>query len=313
MASRTAPFSSLKPTAQRCRSSARIVFKPPSTVNCSPTKRPGHNQSTAPVLVSIACRYEAERVSDAERDLADCDLNLETVKQWRHRIESQIADFHQDMHRLADLASTQTGSAQAFLASKIEILNRYAGGSASAVASVGLQTQSGHGRIDTGITIGADRLSSSVKPDDTNNRPELVAIANDPNVKTAIDSAWNDSNPNLPGVKRENGFWILRDDRNGTYSVQPFPVNRATNSSITPSPKPNVPGQTTVAFFHTHPNTPDEGYKQKPSKSDIQFAHNPIINIPGILKAHDRLHYFGPPLPLVLPENRDSIERPEIS
>jgi hypothetical protein len=82
------------------------------------------------------CSSEAEQVSDAERDLAVYEENLEIVKQWRHRIESQIADFQNDIHRLSDLASSRTSSAQAFLASKIEILDRYVVGSSSASAAM---------------------------------------------------------------------------------------------------------------------------------------------------------------------------------
>lgn len=74
------------------------------------------------------CSSEADQVSDAERDLAGYEENLETVKQWRHRVESQIADFQNDMHRLSNLASSRASSVQAFLANTIEILERYVGG-----------------------------------------------------------------------------------------------------------------------------------------------------------------------------------------
>lgn len=76
----------------------------------------------------IDCSSEEERVSDAEKVLTDCEENLETTKKWRHRIESQIDDFQSDMHRLSNLALMRTGSAQEFLANKIEILNRYVSG-----------------------------------------------------------------------------------------------------------------------------------------------------------------------------------------
>jgi prefoldin subunit 5 len=93
------------------------------------------------------CSSEAEQVSDAERDLAVYEENLEIVKQWRHHIESQIADFQNDIHRLSDLASTRTGSAQAYLANKIEILDRYVGGISSTIASVGLRNHNPNDKI----------------------------------------------------------------------------------------------------------------------------------------------------------------------
>jgi hypothetical protein len=93
------------------------------------------------------CSFEQDEVTDAEKALAENEDNLETVKQWRHRIESQIADFQNDIHRLSNLASSRTGSAQAFLANKIEILNNYIGGFSSAVQLAGLQGKGGHDRI----------------------------------------------------------------------------------------------------------------------------------------------------------------------
>lgn len=76
----------------------------------------------------VDCSFEEQQVDDAERELAECEENLEIVKQWRHRIEGEIADFQNDMHRLSNLASSRTSSVQAFLSNKIEILDRYING-----------------------------------------------------------------------------------------------------------------------------------------------------------------------------------------
>jgi len=93
------------------------------------------------------CSFEQDQVADAERALAENEDNLETVKQWRHRIESQIADFQNDIYRLSNLASSRTGSAQAFLANKIETLNNYIGGSSAVVGTSGLQSQGGNDKM----------------------------------------------------------------------------------------------------------------------------------------------------------------------
>lgn len=94
------------------------------------------------------CSSEEDEVQETEQHLAECEKNLETVKQWRHRIEGQIADFQNDMHRLSILASSRTGSAQAALVGKLEILNRYVGGGgAVTVGTSGLQGQTGNVRI----------------------------------------------------------------------------------------------------------------------------------------------------------------------
>ena len=93
------------------------------------------------------CGWAEEGVSDAERHLAAYEENLETVKQWRHRIEGQITDFEGDMHRLSNLASSRTSSVQTFLANKIEILGRYIGGSSAGVGISSLQSQGGNDTI----------------------------------------------------------------------------------------------------------------------------------------------------------------------
>ena len=122
-------------------------------------------------------------------------------------------------------------------------------------------------------------------------KSSLEAIANDPTISGEIDAAWEDSNPNTPGEKVERGFWILRNDDTGQYSVQHFPTSNATRHSLTPGPTPDVPGHSVEAFFHTHPNTVEEGYTSEPSQADISFGE--AIGVPGIVRSHDGMHYFG--------------------
>jgi hypothetical protein len=96
---------------------------------------------------SADCSSEEDQVADAEKLLAEYEENLETVKQWRHRIEALIADFQNDIHRLSNLASSRTSSAQGVLANKLEILNRYVGGSSATVGISGLQGQGGNAKL----------------------------------------------------------------------------------------------------------------------------------------------------------------------
>ncbi len=123
------------------------------------------------------------------------------------------------------------------------------------------------------------------------NRPELEAIANDPRIRPEIDKAWAESNPYGSGTaKQERGFWILRDSDTQALTVQQFPSN-GTRDSLMPGPMPDR----SVSFFHTHPNTSAEGYLQEPSPADVRFANS--RGIPGIIRSHDGMYYFGPQLP----------------
>jgi hypothetical protein len=120
-------------------------------------------------------------------------------------------------------------------------------------------------------------------------RPELETIANDPAIRPEIDRAWADSNPSgSPTAKQEQGFWILRDSKTQALSVQNFPPGG--RDFMIPGPTPDG----AAAFFHTHPNTVAEGYLQGPSAADARFATS--RGIPGIIRSHDGMYYFGPPL-----------------
>lgn len=120
--------------------------------------------------------------------------------------------------------------------------------------------------------------------------PGVESIARNPVVAAAIDASWNASNPNTPGAKVETGFWVVRDDATGALSVVQFPSN-GTNDSLTPGAPPAIDGKTTVAFFHTHPNTTAEGYTSGPSSADQRFAD--ATGIPGIIRSHDGMYYFN--------------------
>jgi hypothetical protein len=126
---------------------------------------------------------------------------------------------------------------------------------------------------------------------DSANIPSVEAIANDPVVAAAIEKSWNASNPNTPGSKQEQGFWVMRDDKTGALSTVNFPSN-GTRDSLTPGAVPSIEGKTAVAFFHTHPNTTAEGYTNGPSPADQNFAD--ARGIPGIIQSHNGMYYFNP-------------------
>lgn len=108
---------------------------------------------------------------------------------------------------------------------------------------------------------------------------------------------WNASNPNISGSKIENGFWIILNSKTKALSVSQFDMTGAQRDKMRPGLPPVIKGSKTIAFFHTHPNTAAEGYANGPSRSDIRFANHPSINLPGIIKSHVGMFYFGPTIP----------------
>lgn len=137
---------------------------------------------------------------------------------------------------------------------------------------------------------GTDTRITTRAPDSAN-IPALETIANNPTVAAAIEKAWVASNPNGPGAKQEQGFWVLRDNKTGAYSIVNFPSN-GTRDSLTPGAVPKVEGKSVAAFFHTHPNTVAEGYRNGPSPADQNFAD--ARGIPGIIQSHNGLYFFNP-------------------
>jgi hypothetical protein len=134
------------------------------------------------------CGNAEEQVTEAERHLTDCQDNLETVKQWRHRIEGLMADFQNDMNRLSLLSSSRTSLAQAFLASKIEILAQYVGGAPLAAGSPILRLNPSIATIQTvALPAGtaANALSEKPPANPDNSRKELYFSANIRNARFA--------------------------------------------------------------------------------------------------------------------------------
>ena len=150
------------------------------------------------------------------------------------------------------------------------------------------ETQTNNRAATTPSAATSDTRITTRAPDSAN-LSSVEAIANDPVVAAAIEKSWNASNPNTPGSKQEQGFWVMRDDKTGALSTVNFPSN-GTRDSLTPGAVPSIEGKTAVAFFHTHPNTVAEGYTNGPSPADQNFAD--ARGIPGIIQSHNGLYYF---------------------
>jgi hypothetical protein len=116
--------------------------------------------------------------------------------------------------------------------------------------------------------------------------PPLQDIANDPAIRSQINDAWTASAPNGRSPQ-EHGFWISRNETTGEIFTRPF-ANAGSSRSITPGPTPSD----AVAFFHTHPNRPDFGFRAGPSGADVDFAAT--AGLPGLLQSHNGMYYFGP-------------------
>jgi hypothetical protein len=93
----------------------------------------------------------------------------------------------------------------------------------------------------------------------------LGQIVNDPDVRSAIKSAWIQSNPFGPlGSKNEHGFWIGQVGRD--YYAGPMIIGSGAQTPM----DPRLPGSR--IFFHTHPFSPGEGYDPWFSSNDLTLV-----------------------------------------
>jgi hypothetical protein len=116
----------------------------------------------------------------------------------------------------------------------------------------------------------------------------LKDVANSATVRSRIDDAWSASTAR-EGSPQEHGFWITRDNTTGEISTRPF-ANEGSVRTIVPGPAP----EDAIAFFHTHPNRPEDNYVQGPSEGDERFAAR--TGLPGLIQSHNGMYYFGPAL-----------------
>jgi len=124
-----------------------------------------------------------------------------------------------------------------------------------------------------------------------------------------LNSLWNLSNPHatniptssrlMPGAtaqstKQEQGCWIIYNTITGALRTVDFAPGQ--RDGLNPQDPVLAPNETRAAWFHTHPNTGDEGYDKGPSQGDLGFAANK--NCPGVVRSQiGGYTWFGPPLP----------------
>jgi hypothetical protein len=97
-------------------------------------------------------------------------------------------------------------------------------------------------------------------------------------------------NPTTP--KNEQGCWIMYNNGNDSLRTVTFTAPSTRDSCIPGTPQLNA-NERIVAFFHTHPNTREEGYARGPSPADISYATT--NGYAGVMRAQTGgYEWFGP-------------------
>lgn len=124
-----------------------------------------------------------------------------------------------------------------------------------------------------------------------------------------FNEQWLASNPHatnipiaskrLPGSdpdtkKNEKGCWVLYNTKTDTLRAAAFTAP-STRDGCVPGNPPLQSNEQVAAFFHTHPNTGEEGYDKGPSDADEDFANG--NGYPGVVRSQiGGYTWFGPDL-----------------
>jgi hypothetical protein len=92
-----------------------------------------------------------------------------------------------------------------------------------------------------------------------------VSVLDAPEVRAALQQAWEDSQPGLSGGHEEGGF-VVRDAE-GCLSVVRWPKGAQNRIEMPPHANCRIGECDVVATFHTHPN-PGSDYLQEPGETD---------------------------------------------
>jgi hypothetical protein len=96
--------------------------------------------------------------------------------------------------------------------------------------------------------------------------PTWLDLLRDPNVRSFLTAAWNDSQPDTDDAHEEGGFIVLGDD--GSFEVVRWAQGEFRGIVVPPHRGCRINGQEIVASFHTHPHS-TKGYDQLPTDTDI--------------------------------------------
>lgn len=155
-------------------------------------------------------------------------------------------------------------------------------------------SSAGRGTMGTGAV--GSRQSTSASPS-YGRSPQSTdpAWTRDPGLKRQMERAWQDSNPDAPTVlwgqpgslKREQGGWIVAPNLVGAPQlIRAQPGTRAQmGQDVLFKPSEFQCGCRVIGFFHTHPNTREEGYRPAANGYDYQFLEE--MGVPGMIRSHE--------------------------
>lgn len=134
-------------------------------------------------------------------------------------------------------------------------------------------------------------------------QPSDPAWTRDERVLRQMETAWQESNPFAPPVKRglpgsikhEQGGWVIQPYGSGApelHRAAPGTRDRM-GFDVVRKPSEFECGCTVLGFFHSHPNTREEGYAPGANSGDYRFLY--YMGVPGMIRSHSGYEFV--PIP----------------
>src|SRR5260370_35796767 len=120
--------------------------------------------------------------------------------------------------------------------------------------------------------------------------PTVSEMLADRDVLQWLEQAWNDSLPNGPATRHEEGGWIYLELTTGRLIARRHAGGSQADLDLTNPPL--LAGCVIVATFHTHPNPSADGWDPAPSPDDTDSANR--LGVPCLSRADDGTHTTGP-------------------
>ncbi len=120
--------------------------------------------------------------------------------------------------------------------------------------------------------------------------PTADELLQNRNVQQALCEAWENSLPEDPGLRHEEGGWILMNPWSREITVAW--AESGSHHEIDLTPPASLSRTILVGKFHTHPNPTSAGWEPRPSLADsmIDWQHG----VPDLIVSDQGVFISGP-------------------
>ncbi len=123
----------------------------------------------------------------------------------------------------------------------------------------------------------------------------LQDVLDHPDVRSALETSWHNSQVDNPINRHEEGGWIISDSQTGESRT--VPVSSGVRDGINAGdPGELGPNESVEGFYHTHPNPESDeiGQSWTQGPSDTDKAWSDRNQVPLLVRSADGYHIYYP-------------------